>query len=501
MLGSLRARLTISFALVVALAVFLAGTGALFLLRDQQQATARERYGRFAEPLNVTISGLITSSNNSLTAVSSAMQASADASDLHVIVVDQSLKVVFDSQHKLEGNYVLAFDNPRRVEQTSGARFKSADYSSSAAHLTLFAPPETGDPGQPAPPYVALVAIPAGQLASAWLDLAPRLAIASAIALVVSFLVSYFISRSISGPLRRMTQASVEMAQGNYDVYIPIKGEDEVGRLAEAFNGMAREVSKSHAMMRDLLANVSHELKTPLTSIQGFSQALVDGAIKTDEEYRESGRIINEEATRMRALVDDLLLLSRMETGEMPMERKRVELAPILEETLERFRWAIRDAGIQSGTRIEYIAPVQGDARRLEQVFSNLIDNAVRHTPVGGLITISALTLRDGRIEVGVHNTGSTIPNDDLPRVFERFFQVDRARARKGGSSGLGLSIVRQIVEAHGGSVRVVSDEERGTEFIVTLPAGEPWPGGERTRVRGGSRARRTPKKREAPAG
>jgi signal transduction histidine kinase len=359
----------------------------------------------------------------------------------------------------------------------------------------VFEAPASASSGGPFEPlqYQALVAVPASQLSQAWLELAPRLALAGAIALAVAFLVAYFISRSISGPLARITQASVQMAQGNYEVHIPITGEDEVGRLSQAFNAMAREVNSSQRMMRDLLANVSHELKTPLTSIQGFSQAMLEGEIKSDEEFRESSRIINEEATRMRALVDDLLLLSQIESGQMAMQHKHVDLEALLESTLERFQWAIRDAGIESGLHVDRLPEVHGDERRLEQVFSNLIENAVRHTPPGGRITVSAFPLRDGQASIGIHNTGSFIPMEDLPRVFERFFQVDRARARKGGSSGLGLSIVREIVEAHGGSVRAVSTPADGTEFIVILPAATAQ---EARNGRAPARAARVPAKR-----
>jgi two-component system sensor histidine kinase ResE len=234
MLGSLRARLTISFALDVALAVFLAGFGALFLLRDQQQATVRERYGRVAEPLNLSLNGMLAG-GSTLDAVQPKLDGSGRDFGVRVLVIDADLKVVHDSEAKLEGRYILSFENPSvKVLETSGARYKAASYG--AADLELFAPPNVGDGTQP---YNVLVAVPAGELASAWLDLAPRLAIASAIALIVSFVVAFFISRSISGPLRKITQASVQMAQGNYDVHIAIRGEDEVGRLAEAFNRMA----------------------------------------------------------------------------------------------------------------------------------------------------------------------------------------------------------------------------------------------------------------------
>jgi signal transduction histidine kinase len=347
-----------------------------------------------------------------------------------------------------------------------------------------------------------VIAIPQSELATAWLDLAPRLALAGTIALVVSFAVAWFISRSISGPLQRITEASQEMARGNYDVHIPIKGEDEVGRLSEAFNHMAQEVNRSQRMMRDLLANVSHELKTPLTSIQGFSQAMLDGAIQNEEEFRESTQIINDEANRMKALVDDLLLLSQIESGQVMMEHRRVDLGALLDRTLQRFQWALREGDVRSGVSLEPLPLIQGDERRLEQVFGNLLQNAVRHTPPGGSIALTASVKRGGNVEIVVHNTGSFIAPEDLPRVFERFSQVDRARTRRAGSSGLGLAIVKEIVDAHGGSVRAVSAEATGTEFIIELP---PAPAVEARNGRAPTTAegqpKRAPRKREASAG
>lgn len=472
LLGSLRARLIISFSLVVALAVFLAGAGALFLLRDEQEATARARYGHIAEPLNVRVSAM-QQQGATLSEIRKYLADVSDDSDVRVLLLDEDLLVVYDSANDLFGNYVLSldtFDAREVVEQ--GARYRWVNYDKDGTHLTLFT--ALRQPNQQgtfaAPTYEAVVAIPQSRLASAWLDLVPRLAIAGAIALTASFAVSYFISRSISGPLARITQASRQMARGDYDVYIPISGRDEVGRLSEAFNSMAKEVSRSQRMMKDLLANVSHELKTPLTSIQGYSQAMLEGAVSTRADLEESSRIINDEANRMRALVDDLLLLSQIESGQVAMDHKHVDLAELLHRSIERFQLRLRDAGIQSGLNTEHLPPIHGDERRLEQVFSNLLENALRHTPPGGLISVRATRERDGSIRVGVHNTGSYIPPEDLPRVFERFFQVDRARARKGGSSGLGLSIVAEIVEAHGGTVYAESNEETGTEFVVVLP-------------------------------
>ncbi|HXK32640.1 MAG TPA: ATP-binding protein [Dehalococcoidia bacterium] len=470
MLWSLRARLTLSFALVVALAVFLAGASALFLLRDSQQETARERYGRQAEPLNERVARL-AAEGRTLDEIRAYLSQTAADTNVRILLLDADQVVIFDSADRLVGTYILAFEG-REVQEveSAGARFRWVNFNRDGTPLTLFSAPEPEENSQFATPaYQAIVAIERDELASAWLDLVPRLALAGTIALTVSFLVSYFISRSISGPLGRITNASKEMAKGNYDVHIPIRGEDEVGRLAEAFNQMAREVSRNQGMMKDLLANVSHELKTPLTSIQGFSQAIMDGVI-SDDDIREYSRTIHDEAHRMRGLVDDLLLLSQIESGQVVMRYEPVDLRALLEASLDRFQWSIREANIETRLRLDRIPMVHGDPRRLEQVFSNLLQNAVRHTPPGGVITVSATTLAGGNVSASVHNTGSVIPKEDLPRVFERFFQVDRARTRKGGSSGLGLSIVKEIVEAHGGSVKAVSSETAGTEFIVILP-------------------------------
>ena len=504
MLGSLRARLIVSFTLVVALAVFLAGAGALFLLRDQQQETARERYGRLAEPLNDRVARLL-GGGRSLDEVKVELRQRAADSDVRILLLDQDLQVAFDSEgDALTGKYILSFAGNRvKSAQAGGIAYHWADFDGDNTHLTLFdAPPRPEDaPFAAATVYDGIVAIPQNKLSSAWLDLVPRLALAGAIALSASFIVSFFISRSISGPLARITQASKQMAQGNYEVNIPIKGEDEVGRLAEAFNQMATQVNTSQRMMKDLLANVSHELKTPLTSIQGFSQAMLDGVVSDPADVKEYSRTIHEESNRMRALVDDLMLLSQIESGQVSMQHAHVDLPALLTRTVERFQWVIRDAGLEAKVGIGPIADVHGDERRLEQVFSNLLQNAVRHTPRGGMITISARTLAGGHVSIGVHNTGSVIPKEDLPRVFERFFQVDRARTRKGGSSGLGLSIVTEIVEAHGGTVRAVSSEAGGTEFIVILPSDQ------MSDVRNGrvapldeAKSKRAPRNREAPA-
>jgi two-component system sensor histidine kinase ResE len=229
-------------------------------------------------------------------------------------------------------------------------------------------------------------------------------------------------------------------------------------------------VSGSQQMMRDLLANVSHELKTPLTSIQGFSQALEEGAITSSDEYRDAGRIINEETQRMRQLIDDLLELSRLESGQAVVQREPVDLEHLLRDCAKRFEWQLRESAMEMRLDVPALPSVHGDERRLEQAFANLIDNAVRHTPQGGAVSVRA-EAQNGLVRVAVHNTGSYIPPEELPRVFERFYQVARHRSRgTAGGGGLGLAIANEVVQAHRGSIAATSDRDAGTEFVVTLP-------------------------------
>ena len=171
----------------------------------------------------------------------------------------------------------------------------------------------------------------------------------------------------------------------------------------------------------------------------------------------------------MRRLVDDLIDLSRLESGEAALQRERVDLAGLLRGCVERFAWQLRDAGAAIQLELPSLPSIEGDGLRLEQAFTNLIDNAVRHTPKGGSITVRAMA-QNGTVRVAVHNTGSYIPPEELPRIFERFFQSDPSRARGKGGSGLGLAIASEVVQAHRGAISATSDRQDGTEFVVTLP-------------------------------
>jgi signal transduction histidine kinase len=308
-----------------------------------------------------------------------------------------------------------------------------------------------------------------------------QLAFAGCIGGALSVLLALLIAGSVSSPLRRLTKAANAIAAGDYDQTVPIQGPTEVHELARNFNSMAEQVRSSQQSQRDLLANVSHELKTPLTSIQGFAQAISDGAAGDTESIRHSAGVIQDEAQRMARMVSELLDLARIESGQIVMRREPVHLDAVLRDCAAKLALRAQQAGVKLNAQVPDDLPIIiGDGDRLAQVLTNLLDNALKHTPEGGQVTLAARPLsgssivRRGKtwpagVEVRVADTGSGIPPEDLARIFERFYQVDKSR-QCGGGLGLGLAIVKQIVEAHFGTIKAESVVGIGSRFIVTLP-------------------------------
>lgn len=303
-------------------------------------------------------------------------------------------------------------------------------------------------------------------------DLGFILAGAGLAALVVSLIVGFVLSRSISRPLIKATVASQSIARGDYSHTLPLEGGYELAKLAESFNQMSHEVEQSQRIQRELIANVSHELKTPLTAIRGFSQAMLDGALRRPEDFAQPAEIINNETERMIRLVNSLLDLSKLESGQVKMAREELNLEVIFDRSISNFEVRSEQQEVKFSRRYSNLPPVMGDKDRLRQVFNNLLDNALRYTPPGGTITISSQAF-GSNIITKVADTGQGISEKDLSRIFERFYQADKSRSKESGGLGLGLAITREIVHAHHGKIEVASQVGKGTTFTITLPVSE----------------------------
>jgi two-component system phosphate regulon sensor histidine kinase PhoR len=230
------------------------------------------------------------------------------------------------------------------------------------------------------------------------------------------------------------------------------------------------EIERVEKTRRDFIANVSHELRTPLTSIQGYAETLLDSAAGVNGNSREFVEIIKKNAARMSRLTEDLLTLARVESGERKLELRPVPANSLLEDALHSFRAMAWNQAVE--LHIEHSIPgeVLADADAIHQVFSNLIDNAIKYAAAGGKIMLGA-DANENTVEFYVRDFGPGIAAEHQPRIFERFYRVDKARSRESGGTGLGLAIVKHIVLNHGGQVRVESELRHGATFFFTLPA------------------------------
>jgi len=291
---------------------------------------------------------------------------------------------------------------------------------------------------------------------------------------VGSLIVGLIISRGMSRPLVRLTEATRAVAAGDLDVRVPVGYRGELAELASAFNHMAEDLARADEMRRNLTADVAHELRTPLSVIRGKLEGVLDGVYPATPEHLQP---ILEEAELLTHLVEDLRLLALAEGGRLTLEKRAMDVGDLLQDAQVNFGPQAADRGVTLALDLPAdLPPAMADWRRITQVLSNLLTNALRHTPEGGCVTMSGQfrpTPGKGRIVVTVADTGTGIPPEDLPYIFERFWRGERSRSRAGGGTGLGLAIARQLVEMHGGTVRVESAPGCGSRFQFTLPVVE----------------------------
>ena len=462
---SVRARVYLTLASLIVLTLLFAGVVFFFLLGGYEDRLAESTLREISAP--VYSQYVQSESSLDIARVSRRAVSSEPGADVPALFVDTGGLVV--SEAGGTGRFVderfaidlsgagIGFEN--RVEGTvttsSGERL---DYV--AARLDPQSADEFGA-------EFLLFVLPEEQRQPVLGDLTERLFLAGGLALAAAIIVGLFLSRSIYRPLQAVSEAARSVARGRFDHKVAVEGTSEARELAESFNHMTDEVNRQQAALREFLANVSHDLQTPLTSINGFSQALLDGTIEDAKSQANASRIIEEESRRLLRLVEGLLDLSRMEAGQIEVKLARVDVGDLLQHIHALFALRAEELDVELSVDGREVPEVLGDIDRLEQVLANLVDNALRHTPPSGKVVLSARRESEVTVGIAVADTGTGIPEEAIPHLFDRFYRSDRPGAQ--GGTGLGLAIARELSRAQQGEIQVESKWNEGTVFRVLL--------------------------------
>ncbi|HXF62134.1 MAG TPA: HAMP domain-containing sensor histidine kinase [Caldilineaceae bacterium] len=293
----------------------------------------------------------------------------------------------------------------------------------------------------------------------------------------IAISLGYFLSATVSDNLKALTQGAREIARGRLNTRVHIPGRDETADLARSFNHMAaqletaaRKQQELDALRRELIAWVGHDLRTPLASVRAIIEALADGVVEDPDTVQRYLRTAKRDIDALAVLIDDLFEMAQIDAGGLKLDRRPNSLADLISDTLESFRTLAQEKGVAlNGAVVPDVDPVVLDARQIGRVLSNLVSNAIRHTPAGGSVAVRAFPVPDG-VRVEVTDTGEGIRSEDLPRVFEQFYRGEKSRSRATGGAGLGLAIAKGIVEAHGGRIGVQSAPGQETVFYFLLP-------------------------------
>ncbi|MCC7363563.1 MAG: HAMP domain-containing histidine kinase [Dehalococcoidia bacterium] len=497
-MGTLQSRLFLTYFVIIGVTLGLTALSLFLLLGGYREAISYGNLEDLATLINQqalaevdpeAADGQAGSQDELLTRLSGFLNqrdATAGATDIAVAVTNATGTVVARAGiYDIEG---VVIDELTETASESGPQRCRMGINGGGELLCVSIPisPQVVDQYEGTEAAAIVVAQPAAGLGEVFGDLMPRLLFSGIIGVVAALVLGFLLSQSVAAPLRNIARAARSVARGNYRQRVPATGPREVRDLATNFNRMTEEVQRSQQTLRDFLANISHELKTPLTSIRGFGTAIADGTIDDPAGITRSATIICDESNRVLRLVEELLDLSRIESGQVSMRQEDVDLTELLEHVHEVFALRSEENGVAVEVESVGNTRIRGDYDRLEQVLNNLLDNALRHTPRGGTVRVQSREVQQGLVQVAVTDNGPGIPQDDIPHLFERFYRANGTGTKPAKGYGLGLAITREIVRAHGGDIWVTSESGRGTSFVFTLPdSGLP------ARTAGGSTTRR----------
>jgi len=457
MFSSLRSRLWLTYALVIATALAIVAVVFFFYLLRNPPA-----YRQISVQLNLALKVLSNRSDAWGNLPAARLQRFFSEQDelfgIRILLLDSERNFLVDSRQgqSPELLYSRLFRVARLtqiVEDAEGERWFSMARRLPDGNYLVAAVPR---------PKVSAVSILSDEFM-------PPILFAGFVALFLALVLAFGVARWVADPLQRLVNAAGQFpAQGAEP--LPLTGPQEVQELVNAYNRMTARVQSSQQSQKDFVANVSHELKTPLTSVQGFAQALLDGTAETPEAQRSAAQIIYDESGRMHRMVLDLLDLARLDAGTLDLKRGMVDISALLQSMVEKFSPQAGRAQVTLAFSGQVLPPVPGDGDRLAQVFTNLVENALKFTPAGGRVMLDSAVSADF-LEIKVSDTGVGIAPQALAHIFERFYQADSSRrGGQGRGAGLGLAIAAEIVRAHGGKISVQSSPGQGSVFLISLP-------------------------------
>ncbi len=442
MIGGFQLRLFAGFTVVIVLSL---GTVSLYVMQGTEQEI--EVYEELTDQLYLTrmehwLLGY-HARGESWDDVRGSVEEMGVLSGRRIVLTDPDDEVIVDSRHVMVGS-VFESDWPNRALRSS-------------RDGTLLGTVYVGPESSVATAYTQDLARSIGFFLF-WGSL-----VACAAALVLTAM----LARRMSKPIHLLVDAARQIGTGDFSGEVSIREKGEFRELAAAFNGMARDLERVAAFRKNLVADIAHELRTPLANIRGYIEAVEDGLVSADDAVAT----FKDDAVTLHRLVEDLQELAMADAGSLPMIYRLLDPRAVAERVVNAMKNTAAAEGIAlqiSGPETE-LPELVADAQRIQQVLGNLVENAIMHTARGGTVTI-VVDGEPGAIVYAVEDTGTGIPEDDLDRIFDRFHRVDTSRTRATGGSGLGLTISRQLVEAHGGSIAVVNRAEGGSRFTVRLP-------------------------------
>jgi two-component system sensor histidine kinase BaeS len=471
-LFSFQTKLVIAMTGVILLAILLAGAVFVVRTRDERRQQALDRVAAASPAIYQQAFVALIQQQENEQSFSDALDELASQQDVRILVVDNTGVVFHDTGKSLDGA-AIAVPRSNSGDLQRGFVAWEPDESFPEHDLTFVAASgRIVTPGGRVP-FSIILAVKTDTLASAWVGVLPGLGLAGLIAIPLATLAALGLASQVAQPVRKLTAASEALARGDFDQRVEVHRDDEVGRLARSFSTMAEHVGERESQMRALLANVSHDLKTPMTSITGYAQALKDGTAEPGDVARIA-EVITEEAQLVNTLLADLLYLGEIDAGQVVTHREDAALEPLVSRCLRRVEPRTREKDITVTVDLSPDATLRDvDPDKLERALTNVMDNAAKFTPYGGEIAVRGWRENGAgpaRVVCDVTNSGEGIAPDDLPRVFDRFFRGDRAR-RTASGSGLGLAITRQLVELNGGTIDARNEPGGGVTFRVSLPA------------------------------